>query len=268
MLLCPLALFALRGLSSLNIWGVLAVMLGVVALVTWWIRRRKREFYAVGDAQTGAFLTVAAWPRARRPAVYLWHAPAAALALEVSPLAVPESASDVTPTALLSDYQRPKRATAAEAVKIGQLLLLDLIARGELIVRQRQTFSALGPAEFSAWATIYELVRPVNPTGASLSELDERLLRPFALLPAETPLSAEALIGGLYERNVYHPAAYLAELAGRPLKPYSAAALQLMRSTLNQRLAAVTAQNPQLIAAWDAEIGRAIASHEDRGGGG
>lgn len=243
---------------------------GLVALLVWWFRQRKHSLHALGDAQSGAFLTVTTWPHARRPSVYLWHAPSELLTLDVPPLLVPETASKVAPTALLRDYQRPDRATEEEAVKISLLLLLDLVARGELIVRRRQAFYARGPAELTAWTIIYELSRPAQPTGVNLSELDACLLRPFALASVGTPLNAEALIGGLYEHKVSAPTAHLAERVSRPLKHYSAETLQLMRSTLNQRLDAVAAQHPQLLAAWRTEIGLALAAHQEvsEGGGG
>lgn len=243
----------------------------LVALLVWWFRQRKHSLYALGDAQGGAFLTVTTWPHARRPAIYLWHAPTEPVVLDVPPLLVPEAASKVAPTALLRNYQRPDRATGEEAVQIGLLLLLDLIARGELLVQQRQVWSARGPADLTAWTIIYELSRPAQPTGASLSELDACLLRPFALASVGTPLSAETLIGGLYEHKVSAPAAHLAERVSRPLRHYSAETLQLMRSTLNRRLDAVAAQHPQLLAAWRTEIGLALAAHQEAsetGGGG
>lgn len=257
-------------LSTFGVWLSVLPVAGLVALAGWWLRRRKRTLHALGDAQGGAFLAVTTWPHARRPAIYLWHAPAEPVALAVPPLLVPEGVGHVAPSALLHDPQRPERATDAEAVQIGLLLLLDLIARGELLVQQRQVFSARGPAELSAWTTSYELVRPAQPTGAIRSALDARLLGPFALVPFDAPLSADALIGGLYEHKVPNPAAHLAERAGRPPRHASAETLQLMRSTLNQRLDTVAAQHPQLLAAWRTEIGRALAAHQEasEGGGG
>lgn len=266
----PAFLILVFWLSNFGFLFSLLPFAGLVILLVWWFRQRKQGHHALGDPQGGAYLAVTTWPHARRPSIYLWHAPAKPVALDVPPLLVPETASKVAPTALLRDYQRPDRATGEEAVKIGQLLLLDLVARGELIVRQRQAFYARGPAELTAWTIIYELSRPAQPTGASLSELDACLLRPFALAPVDTSLSAEALIGGLYEHKVSDPAAHLAERAGRPLRHYSAETLQLMRSTLNQRLDTVAAQHPQLLAAWRIEIGRVLAAHQEssEGGGG
>lgn len=267
----PLLAFAIIAAIPYSPWIFLLPAVGLVGITIWYFRWNRQTLHALGDTRSGAFLTVTSWPHARRPSVYLWHAPAEPVALDIPPLLVPESASTVAPTALLRDYHRPERATGEEAVKIGQLLLLDLVARGELFVHQRQAFYARGPAMLTTLVTIYELTRPPNPTGVSLSELDACLLRPFALEPVDASLSAEALIGGLYEQKESNPAAHLAERAGRPRGHYSAETLQFMRTTLNQRLAAVAAQHPQLLTTWAVEIGRAIAAHQeasDGGGGG
>lgn len=256
-----LLFFLVGWLSRYGPWLVVAPIVGLIVLGIWWFRRKQQRLHGVRDAGGDALLEITTWPHARKASRYIWQGAPGALALELPPITPPTAIGPAARTALLHNPLRSERASTVEAVSIAQHMLLDLIVRGVLVLRWRPVATARGDAELRVSGVAYELVRSPLPAEGAVSEPEHRLLRPFTTLPPGTPLTAEALINGLYSGKLSNPAQLIAEHAGEPIKPIGAEQLRLLRTSLGVRLQTVASQHPHLLPAWSTEITRAINAH-------
>lgn len=256
-----LLFFLIGWLSRYALWLVVLPIAGLIVLGVWWFRRQRQSLRAVRDSGGDTLLEVTTWPHARKAPRYVWQGAPGLVALELPPISPPISIGPAARTTLLHNPLRPDRASTVEAVGIAQHMLLDLIVRGVLVLRWRPVATARGDAELRVSRVAYELVRSPLPVEESVSEPENRLLRPFTTLPPGAPLTAEALINGLYSGKLSNPAQLIAEYAGEPIKPIGAEQIRQLRASLGTRLQAVASQHPHLLPAWSTEIARAINAH-------
>lgn len=259
-----LLFFLVGWLSRYGPWLVVAPIIGLIVLGIWWFRRKQQSFYAVHDTGGDALLEITTWPHARKASRYVWQGAPGPLALELPPITPPTSIGPAARTALLHNPLRPDRASTVEAVSIAQHVLLDLIVRGVLVLRWRPVATARGDAELRVSGVAYELVRSPLPAEGAVSEPENRLLRPFTTLPPGTPLTAEALINGLYSGKLSNPAQLIAEHVGNPISPINTEEIRQLRVSLGTRFQAVAIQHPYLLPAWSTEIARSINAHREQ----
>lgn len=267
------------GLLAVIIFGpsLLAVPLIVTTRSLWWLvpigisaiaffsllAQRHTTQRLFREKTSGARLWAINWVQAEHGAAHRLESAPEAVSLALAPLDLPEPVSIVARIALLRDYRQPEQTGREEAVGIGQHVLLELVARGELSLQRRRSYTAYGKRALRDQGDVYELVRAKAPAGAQPGALENRLLTPFTSLPPGTPLTAEALTRGLYDHRQVHPSTRLAELAGQPLQPVNTAQISEYRTLLERHLAEVSAQTPDLLTSWAAEIKRAIESQRE-----